>query len=164
MTAAHFFKDGFNEEKLKDIKIFDAQNKQHSIESITLIDYVHDIALIKSSYRNPSLPKMHIGPPPIFGEKLWVYRTFSEDDKRDTKFAISDSIVDVINREDKEIKPDSFTIRLKCYPGHSGSPIFNKNGSLVGILIARNTKGEEESWAAKPINIYSALRDSGAVK
>jgi serine protease Do len=51
----------------------------------------------------------------------------------------------------------SCQISLSANPGNSGGPVFNKNGEVVGILSARQTKAEGVVFAIKSKGIYKMV-------
>jgi len=51
----------------------------------------------------------------------------------------------------------SCQISLNANPGNSGSPVFNKNGDVVGILTAKQTEAEGVVFAVKAKGIYKLI-------
>ncbi len=51
----------------------------------------------------------------------------------------------------------SCQISLNANPGNSGSPVFNKNGDIVGILTAKQSQAEEVVFAVKSKGIYQMI-------
>lgn len=52
-----------------------------------------------------------------------------------------------------------YQITLSLNPGNSGGPLFDKNGSLIGIVVSKNTMMEGVAFALKSTMIYN-IKDS----
>lgn len=53
----------------------------------------------------------------------------------------------------------TYQISMNAYQGNSGSPIFNKNGELIGILTSKESQTESIAFAIKTVEIFNLLKE-----
>jgi len=54
---------------------------------------------------------------------------------------------------------NSYQISAAVQPGNSGSPVFDKNGKVVGVVTSKHNQGENVSYAVKSQQILSLLNN-----
>ena len=53
----------------------------------------------------------------------------------------------------------TYQISMNAYQGSSGSPIFNKNGELIGILTSKESQTESIAFAIKTAEIFNLIKE-----
>ncbi len=51
----------------------------------------------------------------------------------------------------------TYQVSVPVQPGNSGGPLFNRNGSLIGIIKAKHSKAENVTYAVKSRNILNLI-------
>ena len=51
----------------------------------------------------------------------------------------------------------SYQLTVSANPGNSGGPVINRNGEIIGIITAKDSKADGVVYAAKSRNIFRLL-------
>ena len=53
----------------------------------------------------------------------------------------------------------AYQLTVSANPGNSGGPVVNKNGEIIGIITAKDSKADGVVYAAKSKNIFKLIQD-----
>jgi S1-C subfamily serine protease len=53
----------------------------------------------------------------------------------------------------------AYQLTVSANPGNSGGPVINRNGEIIGIITAKDSKADGVVYAAKSKNIFKLLDD-----
>ena len=160
VTAHHIVEEAYNDEVV--VRLSDGRE---FVGRVVGMDRATDIGLIKITAN--SLPKVRIGDPALLQPGEWVITI-------GTPFGFERSVAAGIVSTTSRAIPSETHLRfiqtdVAMNPGHSGGPLFNLRGEVVGVnsMIFSATGGSIGLSFAVPIDIamqvVEALRAHGAV-
>lgn len=155
VTANHVV-EGMNFISVKDLR--DGDSKSYSCVVLEK-DKVNDIAILKIVDENfkgvQSIPYSFRSSKVQVGEDVFTLgypfkSTMGEEIK------LTNGIVSA--NSGFEGDTTMLQISVPVQPGNSGGPLFDKNGNLIGIIVAKYTKAENASYAVKAIELKKLLK------
>lgn len=155
ITNYHVIEDVTN---FNNITIFDTQKKTSYKAKLIANDIRNDLALLKIEDEK-------------FDTKTTVPYTISTQSPRpgDDVFVVGYPHASALGIEPKFVDGkisalsgfrddlSSYQLTTPVYPGNSGSPLFNKDGEIIGVINERYTKGDNVSYAIKKSALINLL-------
>jgi V8-like Glu-specific endopeptidase len=155
ITNYHVIEDVTN---FNNITIFDTQKRTSYKAKLIANDIRNDLALLKIEDEK-------------FDTKTTVPYTISAQSPRpgDDVFVVGYPEANVLGIEPKFVDGkisalsgfqddlSSYQLTTPVYPGNSGSPLFNKDGEIVGVINAKFKKGDNVSYAIKKSALINLL-------
>lgn len=133
---------------------FQISNTTDSLKIIS-IDTVNDICLIESK-NNPLIPlKVELDEYEL-GEEMYVVGAPTGTFPIFTKgyVAMNEPVFDGRELSTKVM------LSIPIFQGNSGSPLFNKKGNVVGMIVAANPKYPYISFATNSLDLINFIKDS----
>ena len=121
------------------------------IESIIVVDEVHDLAIIKAS--GIAAPPLSLGDSDTVQVGDTVYVTGNPDGYLGT---FSTGVISAIRPGDLFVAEKIFQITAPISSGSSGGPVLNNKGEVIGIVNGDDINGQNLNFAI-PVNFLKAL-------
>lgn len=132
---------------------------QNLLARVIATDPTHDLAILKldSDIKYSQIPFFLKKTPPDLGEEVFVlgYPLKSTMGK---EIKLTNGIVSSTSGFQDD--PSSFQISAPVQPGNSGSPVFNKNGEVIGVISAKHKGTENVSYAVKTQYLIELINSS----
>jgi S1-C subfamily serine protease len=123
-------------------------------------DKVNDLALITSNVQSNPFSQLRIAPIPAVGESVWVYGFPLQTILSTPNF--TSGIIAATSGMGGNL--GQLQITAPVQPGNSGSPLMDKFGNVVGVVVSKLNAGRiNEQYGDIPQNINFAVKASVAM-
>ncbi|GAB4200819.1 MAG: hypothetical protein Fur0023_04570 [Bacteroidia bacterium] len=160
VTNYHVIDDASNPNK---IELYDTHNKISYTAKVIAKDIRNDLALLKiedDKFGKQYLPYSISNKSPRVGEEVFVIG-YPEADKLGTEPKFVDGKISALSGVQDDMS--SYQLTTPVYPGNSGSPLFNKNGEIIGVINAKFKSGDNVSYAIKKTALINLLESNNVV-
>ena len=131
----------------------------NAIGKVLARDYVYDLALISTGIGGTQFAELRVGPVSL-GESVWVYGfplqgILSKPNFTNGMVAATSGMNDNVSQ---------LQITAPVQPGNSGSPLMDKFGNVIGVVVSKLDAGRfNEQYGDIPQNVNFAIKASMAV-
>src|SRR5262245_40478412 len=159
LTASHIFDKCGEHIQLANHDIMWGAGGAVAVGKVVARDSVNDLALITSNVQSNQFAELRLNPA-ILGESVWVYGFPLQITLTAPNF--TNGIISATSGMNNNLKKLQITAPIQL--GNSGSPLLDKFGTVVGVVIGKFNAGPfNEQYADIPQNINFAVKANVAM-
>lgn len=131
---------------------FEGSSAEYTAE-VLMKDEANDLAILRVENERSGLNKIHLDLSLSLGDKVRVFG-YPDIETLGSSLKYSEGVINSTVGLDK---PNWLQMNAEIYPGSSGGPVFNSNGSLIGISVAGRTDYANINFAIKAAYLIALL-------